>query len=354
MGVRRLGKRNLLAGAVAGAVGLGGLLGAHPAGAADAARVRVVGPGQSVQAAVDAARAGDTVELRAGTYRESVRITTPGVTLRGATADTVTIAAPTADAAIGISVAGTAGHRLTGVRIASLTVSGFARYGIAASETDGMSVRGVRAEDNGLYGIGQEKSVRARLVGNAASGNGEAGIFLANTVTEEGGALDTQGTEIRGNTTSGNKTGIVLRRVRAVNVEGNAVSGNCVGMFLVGDEGVPRAGHLTVRGNAVTANTRYCPANARLPFVQGVGIVLTGVEATVVEHNTVTGNTGTSPMSGGVVFFHSFVGVPDSDNTVRNNVLLDNGPADVAGWDAGTGNTVTGNTCRVSLPAGRC
>jgi hypothetical protein len=55
-----------------------------------------------------------------------------------------------------------------------------------------------------------------------------------------------------------------------------------------------------------------------------------------------------------VVFFHSFVSVPNTANDVRDNILLSNGPADVAGWDAGTGNTVTGNTCGVSLPAGRC
>jgi parallel beta-helix repeat protein len=333
---------------------VGGLLAADPAAATDRAAVHVVGPGQSVQKAVDAAEPGDTVLLLPGTYRESVRITTPDLTLRGAEPDKVTIAAPSATADNGISVAGTQGHRLTGVRIASLTVSGFAKYGITATETDGMVVHGVRAEDNGQYGIGQEKSVRARLVGNVTRGNGEGGLFVANAVSEEGGALDTQGTEISGNATSGNKAGIVLRRVRDTNVQGNSVTGNCAGMFVIGDENVPRAGHLTIRGNAVTANTRYCAATSRLPFVQGAGIVLTGVEATVVEHNTVSGNTGTSPMSGGVVFFKSFVGLPDSDNAVRNNVLLSNGPADVAGWDIGTGNTVTGNTCGVSLPAGRC
>jgi parallel beta-helix repeat protein len=283
-----------------------------------------------------------------------VKITTPGVTLRGVATDEVTIAAPSATADDGISVAGTQGHRLTGVRIASLTVSGFAKYGVAATETDGMIVHAVSAENNGQYGIGQEKSVRARLVGNVTRGNGEAGLFVANAVSEEAGALDTQGTEISGNATSGNKTGIVLRRVRATTVAGNSVTGNCAGMFVIGDENVPRAGHLTIRGNSVTANTRYCAATTRLPFVQGAGIVLTGVEATVVEHNTVTGNTGSSPMSGGVVFFHSFVGVDDSANAVRDNVLLSNGPADVAGWDIGTGNTVTSNTCAVSLPAGRC
>jgi nitrous oxidase accessory protein NosD len=344
------------AGAAAVLTAVLGLIAVHPA---PAHRHLTVAPGQSIQRAIDAARPGDTVVVRAGTYRENLKITVPDLTLRGTSAARVILKPPATAgkagcAGTGICVAGTKGHRLTGVRIESLTVTGFTTYGIAGTETDRMTVRGVRANGNGQYGIGQQKSVRARFVGNTARNNGEAGIFLANIVGEEGGALDTQGAVVRRNTLSGNKTGLVLRRVRNMTVESNAVTANCAGMFIIGDEGVPRGGHLTVRDNSVTANTRYCAASSRLPFVQGAGIVLTGVEKTVVERNTVTGNTGKSTMSGGVVFFHSFVGVPNTDNTVRNNVLMSNGPADITGWDAGTGNRVTGNTCRVSKPSGRC
>ena len=43
----------------------------------------VVSPGQSIQAAVNRARPGDTVLVRAGVYQQSVQIRTDGITLRG-------------------------------------------------------------------------------------------------------------------------------------------------------------------------------------------------------------------------------------------------------------------------------
>jgi nitrous oxidase accessory protein NosD len=407
-----------------------------PARAADApagsgGTWHVVHAGQSVQAAVDAAAPGDTVFLLPGTYRGTVRIGTPGVTLRGsgagrtvltpaagdATAPTTPApsasvpsspapsapapsaspsapvpaagpaasGAPTRDGApatapsqasgaapsagpseapAGSAPSGGAGCSqpgsgvcvtgASGVGVSDLTVSGFATYGVWASSADRLTVSGVHADTNGLYGIAQERSVRSRFTGNEASGNGEAGLFVANTVSEEGGATDTQGTLIRGNTLKDNHMGLVVRRLRDVTVERNTMTGNCAGAFLVGDENTPRAGDITVERNTVTDNNAYCAATARLPYVQGAGIVLTGVEDTRVSGNTVTGNVGTSPLSGGIVLFPSFTGGPSDDITVSDNTMTGNGPADLADSDHGTGNTFTGNDCKVSVPVGRC
>lgn len=101
-------------------------------------------------------------------------------------------------------------------------------------------------------------------------------------------------------------------------------------------------------------NNKYCPPNDRLPFIQGTGIVLTGVEQTLVTQNQVDGNIGASPLSGGIVLFPSFVGGPSSGNTISDNVAVGNGPADLADRDSGRGNTFARNDCRVSTPAGRC
>jgi hypothetical protein len=337
-------------------------LGAAPASAGH--MTHVVHPGQSIQKAVDAAEAGDTVLVTPGTYHESVTVSTPGLTLRGMGRGTVVEpstkkAADTACAADGngICVTGTKDENVKGVTVADLTVTGFTRTGLYSKATDGLTVRNVTAVKNGVWGIAQEQSIHGIFRNNTARDNGDAGIFLANTVKAEEGAVDTQGTEVAHNLVEGNRIGITVRRLRNLAVAGNHVTGNCAGVFVVGDENKPTAGDLVVRDNHVVRNNRSCPKTERLEALQGSGIVLTGVEKVLVADNTVEGNSGTSSMSGGIVLASSMVGTANSKNEVNGNSLRDNSPADLV--NAGTGdtaksNTFSGNTCGASKPAGLC
>ncbi|MEY9886679.1 parallel beta-helix repeat protein [Catenulispora sp. MAP12-49] len=336
---------------------------AASASASRSARI-VVRPGGSVQRAVDAAHAGDTIVLLPGVYHGSVLVGVSGLTIRGAGAATVITPAAPAGAATGsaqgvggaepvgddcsapgngICVLGTADHPVTGVRIESLTVSDFPQNGVSGSGTDRMTVRHVLVNGNGAEGISQEKSTRGRLIGNQAVGNGQAGIFVTNMANGKGGAIDTEGTVIAGNRMTANRFGADLRRARNLVFKNNTVTGNCSGVFVVGDDGVPRGGDLTIRNNQVSTNNEYCPPKDRLPYLQGIGIVLTGVEKTVLTHNRIHGNVGASPMSGGVVLFRSYKGGPDTDNTVTGNKITGNKPADIADRDGGSGNTFSGN-----------
>ncbi|MFI9366054.1 nitrous oxide reductase family maturation protein NosD [Kitasatospora sp. NPDC053057] len=328
---------------------------AHAAGGA----LHLVQPGGSIQRAVDAAQPGDVVQLLPGTYRGSVRITTPGLTLRGSgPASVITPGTGTenacATAGHGVCVVGTEAAPLSGVTIESLAVTGFGKNGIDAGGTTGLTVRATYVHDNGQQGISQEMSTKAAILGNRATDNGQSGVFLANYAYREGGAPDTGGTLVEGNELSGNRVGVTVRRLRALTVQGNEISGNCSGVFVVGDEGVPRAGDLDVRKNRVVANNKFCPANPRLGAVQGAGIVLTGTEDTRVTDNEVHDNVGRTDFSGGIVLFKSVVGIPNTRATIADNKLSGNGPADLADRDTGTANTFARNTCSVSEPSGRC
>lgn len=342
---------------VVSAAGLGAAVPSAPA-----AGPHVVRPGQSIQKAVDAARPGDTVVVQPGTYRETVLIDKAGLTLRGYGERTVIRPAAgktratdaCAKAGSGICVLGRSGRTVDGVTLDSLTVSGFPKNGVWASWTDRLSVRRVTAERNGVWGIAQERSTRGSFMGNTARANGDAGIFVANTVSEEGGATDTRGTELQGNTLRDNRIGFTARRVRNLSVHDNTFTANCSGVFVVGDEGKPQAGAMTIHSNRITANNKYCAKTERLPAIQGSGIVLTGAADTRVRSNTISDNTGATPMSGGVVLFKSFVGTKNNDNTVSGNVALGNKPADLANGDTGKGNTFVSNVCTKSTPAGMC
>ncbi|MFD3652085.1 nitrous oxide reductase family maturation protein NosD [Streptomyces sp. NPDC058620] len=339
-----------------------GLSLAVPSSSAAVEGGHVVRPGESIQKAVDAARPGDVVVVLPGTYRESVLITKPGLTLLGTGGRTVirpgAAAAEAgnacAKAGSGICVLGASGKPVDDVSIRSLTVSGFKKNGIWASWTDRLTVRKVTSTNNGTWGIGQERSTRGEFRNNTARDNGDAGIFLANTVSEEAGATDTLGAQIRDNTLTGNRIGVTVRRVRNLTVQDNFMTGNCSGVFVVGDESKPRAGAMTIQGNRIVANNKFCPANPRLSAIQGTGIVLTGSEDTTVRSNLIRNNVGSTPLSGGIVLVKSFVGAPNTGNSISDNVVVDNRPADLANRDTGTGNTFVRNQCGTSVPAGMC
>src|SRR4051794_34298356 len=145
---------------------VGAGLGAAPAAAAH--KILVVHRGESIQKAVDAARAGDTVLVLGGTYHESVTISTPRVTLRGVGPGTVIKPVgtkpapkppktPAAKAAIscaeggnGICVLGNKTKNVEGVTVSDLTVTGFSRTGVFGMATDGMIVHRVYAVRNGV------------------------------------------------------------------------------------------------------------------------------------------------------------------------------------------------------------
>ena len=344
-------------------VGLGPVV---PAGAADG----IVRPGESIQAAIDHARPGDTIAVAPGVFRENVTITTNGITLRGAGSDrhgTVLTAAskptqsPCTDspyaAVHGICVLGASGSPIRGVTIKDLTVDGFSGSGIFALDADDYTVARVHARNNHEYGIAGFVLSRVRYLDSLATDNAAPGIYVGDSPDAQ--ALVSGNSAIK-NGVGGEGFGFLIRDSSHGRVVGNHAVGNCVGFYFLDHRFNPNEplSDWTAEGNTATANNGACPdASPNFPAFSGTGILLGGTDAVRVSGNVVLGNrpTNDSRYGGGIVVAStvSLGGANPTDNVVSRNIAFLNRP-DIA-WDGtGTGNRFEHNLCAVSIPTTIC
>lgn len=340
-------------------------VGAAPAQAA-AHHTWQVEPGTgTISAAVAKASPGDTLLLEAGTFRDSVFIPF-ALTVRGA-GQAKTVVVPPAhprspcDRGGGVEGLCAAGaidshgnpdpsRPVTDVTISNLRVTGFSDSGVFGINTKELVVRHVRADHNGGYGIARFVSTDSVFAGNTASFNGEAGLYMGDSPHAD--------SVMTGNWADHNGFGLFLRDSTGITATNNKVWDNCVGILALnsghGAPGDLPAGNYRIRHNASWDNDTVCPANPEHPPVSGVGILLLGVHDTVVAGNRVNNNHpgASSFASGGIVVASSKSagGTDPTNNTVRDNVLDHNKPADIVSDGTGTGNTITDNTCDTSLP----
>ena len=237
-----------------------------PAGQASAdGRVHVVKPGRSIQKAVDRARPGDVILLKAGRYDGGVLVRKP-LTIRGAGNKTVLRPARKADHCAkagqrgsGICVVGRAGHPVRNVTIKKISVQGFRETGVIGVHTDRLTVEHVLAKRNGEYGIAEFHSTRGRFIHNRVEHSGEhAGLYV-------GDIANAHGTEVAENHASGNAMGLLVRHARNVKAWNNTFVGNCTGIVLVDDGQKGGQGHTALWQNNVVKNNRNCKANGPLP-----------------------------------------------------------------------------------------
>jgi parallel beta-helix repeat protein len=307
--------------------------------AAGAHSATVVGPGRSIQSAVDAAARGDTIVVF-GTHRENVAVQTDGLTLRGVGAVLLPPATPAAHACFdptepdeavhGICVigdfdfdTGTVLRRVEDVSVSGFTVRGFTGSGLIAVAAHGTT-----------------------FSANVVTGNGDAGIT----------AGESTDTLVLSNRTSGSRFGIFLTGARGGRVVGNLVRDNCVGLFAL-DLGSGSPGDFTIAANVVRHNRKACPANEDFPELSGVGVALVGGAHNTVVANLIAGNVpaagASTAFSAGVLVITSPAGPAPTDTVVKGNVITRNDP-DLL-WDGtGSGNMLAPNLCRTSSPDGLC
>lgn len=339
---------------------------AAPVGAGAAIIVR---PGESIQAAVDAASPGSTIVVKAGTYAEHVTITTDGIRLLGQGATLVPPAEHPASACSfgavstdGICAIGELDFPdpngppvvidpVSDVTISGFTVNGFEGTGVLFIGAENPIVSHNRAADNGGYGVARFLSTGGRIIGNQASGSAEAGIYVGDSPNAD--------VKVVANESFDNgEFGFFLRDAANGRLAGNRSHGNCVGAIVL-NTGGNVAGNWTLTGNAFTENNRFCPGSEEegTPPLSGIGVAIVSAEGNTLEGNRVIDNvpSGDVPFAGGVVVIDIGTpgGNPPSDNLVQGNVIRGNQP-DIL-WDgSGVGNVFRSNACESSVPDGLC
>lgn len=345
-----------------------------PAGAAgelEAARFGrpdvVVGPGESIQEAVDAASPGAVIHIEPGLYLEAVIVDKPGIKLVGRTdrltGEGVVIENPGAEED-GIFVRPDG----DGFALLNVTVRGFEENGVFLVRVHGFLLSRVTAENNGEYGLFPVRSSGGVIEFSSASGHSDTGIYVGQS----------EDVRMRGNVAFGNVNGFTVENSSAIQMIANESFDNTAGIIvtLLPGHDVTASSGLLIAGNHVHDNDRPNfaePGDIAAAVPAGSGILVVGTDRTIVEGNTVTGNDFVGIGVGSTLVLGALAGIPpeeilaeiepDPDGArVRDNLVTGNGaappplPIPLPGvdllWDgAGTDNCWEGNTFDTSFPS---
>nr|WP_184836378.1 right-handed parallel beta-helix repeat-containing protein [Kribbella solani] len=315
--------------------------------------IRVPADAPTISAAVSVAQQGDLVLVAPGTYHETVRITTPKVTVRGESRDKVIIDGQLQQPN-GIVVTA------PGVAVENLTVRGNTQNGVlvtgSVKAADGQPGDGgydtgdepvrflesflvshVTATRNGLYGIYAFSARNGVIEQSYASGGADSGIYV--------GQCKPCHVVVRDNVAEYNAVGI-----EGTNASGemyfvrNRIVGNRVGLTTGSDHQeklLPQVGAV-VAGNLIADNQQSAtPEQADGGW--GIGVGIDGGSGNQIVNNRISGN-----VNAGVVLTAT-QDLPPNNNRIQNNTFTGNA-LDV-GWTfptttKGHDNCLSGPTTR--------
>ena len=345
-----------------------------------------VQPGQSIQAAIDAAPPGATIEVAPGTYHENVLIAKDGITVEGAGHGRTVLKPPTQLTSVcplsfppaevltpglnGICVAnadqdGNIVGTVHDVRVTGFTVQGFPGVGIVFAGTSGARADHNVAANNSGYGITAFASTHGQFDNNTSYGSGDAGLYMGNSPNAD--------FTIKDNTAHDDLWGILVRDSSTGRVTGNTLHDNCSGLVFLNTGIGTGVKDWVATDNRATHNNNFCPGSATgLPFtLTGLGILIAGGQHIMLRDNTVRANQPSGPpttlngvaLAGGIVvvstahisvFSNGVLGSDAAGNTIVDNTAKNNLPFDLAYDGLGTGNLFGHNQCNTSTPPGLC
>ena len=303
---------------------------------------------RSIQAAVNASSAGDTVLIAPGTYQEAVTVSGshPGITIRGQNRNSVILDGRNGQIVNGITV--NANH----VSVENLTIRRYAVNGLVFAPAAGgygggtgvlKGWRGsyITAYDNGLYGVYAFQARSGEFDHIYASGQPDSGIYVGQcrgcraTISASVAADNAVGYE------DTNANGVVVSHVQ--------MRDNRLGALLdsnIKEQLAPESG-VVLRDSTITGNdNRHAPTGDN---GYGVGVAVTGGDDNLIEHNRIAGQ----PI--GVLILNATAdtgGYQATDNRVKADSLDDQSlDLDLLTGSFTQGNCFEDNHPRQTFPA---
>lgn len=260
-----------------------------------------VEPGESIQAAVDAASPGDTIVVMPGDYREThpgiaaVRITKPlkliaksdlpGVKVR-------ILPSPGQMHGILVEPANPGDPDIDGIEISGFTVEGFPNMGIWLRHVKNFTVENNESVNNLENGIFPTLSANGLVQKNVAYGSQDSALWVEGS----------QNVRVINNELHNSPTGLEITISKEITVENNDIHDNTIGVGLYhpATAGLPQDewppgeyGYWHILDNYVHDNNEPNSApegseTSQLPY--GGGVLLLGVDHVDVQKNQIENN----------------------------------------------------------------
>ena len=240
--------------------------------------------GELIQAAVDRARPGDTIEVMPGIYKEEVKIDLDNITIRGITHEilpgdtTGSVRRPVLDGDKKLSD----GVLATGSNfvIENFDIRDYIANGVVAQHARNVMFRDLRIDSTGLYGVYPVSCTGVRIERCVATGIADAALYVGQS----------RDIVVRDSEAYNNVTGIEIENSINAVVENNYVHDNTGGILVfILPNNPSKAGHnCIVRNNRVINNNHANFANPN-SIVANVPPG-TGVMVMAADNNEVTGN----------------------------------------------------------------
>jgi hypothetical protein len=315
----------IIASIAIGALGAFGI--AAPADAKPKTKAQV-NPGDSIQAAIDAASAGDTINVAPGTYAESLVISKDGINLVGHDATLLGVPSP---GGIGILIGDAdfsspafpppINHIVTGVSVRGFTIDGQGQQdmGVFVFGAANTTVTNDVARGNNGYGFFANSSTGTSFANDTASDGGEAGFYVGDSPTANASLSNLN--------SFNNGFGVFIRDAEGVRLNRVSSHDNCIGMLVLADAPGP-AGNVDAHASHFDNNTKACPPNEEegTPPLSGLGVVLFGANNVRLDGNSISGNVpgGATFVSAGVVISIGDSGTPPANISIHGNHMAGN------------------------------